>query len=75
MQYIAAFLRRGLAFSLISLLALLAGNLGLTEPVRSTNQRFEFHDNIQALVQSLPDSRPEIIAYAKSAATSAPEIK
>ena len=75
MQYIAAFLRRGLAFSLISLLALLAGNLSSTEPVRSTNQRFEFHDNIQALVLSLPDSRPEIIAYAKSAATSAPEIK
>jgi D-alanyl-D-alanine carboxypeptidase-like protein len=54
--YIAGFLRRGLAFFRISLLALLVGNLSSTEPVRSTNQRFEFHDDIQALVLSLPDS-------------------
>jgi hypothetical protein len=47
---------RGLAFCLINLLALLAGNLSCAEPVASTNQRFEFHDDIQALVQSLPDS-------------------
>ena len=56
MHYVAAFLRRGLAFLLISLLALLVGSLSSTEPVPSTNQRFEFHDDIQALVSSLPDS-------------------
>lgn len=56
MQYIAAFLSRGLAFFLISLLALLVGNLLSTEPVPSENQRFEFHDDIHALVLSLPDS-------------------
>jgi len=55
-HYVAGFLRRGLAFFLISLLALLVGNLFSTEPVPSTNQRFEFHDDVQALVLSLPDS-------------------
>jgi hypothetical protein len=55
-HYVAAFLRRGLAFLLISLLALLVGSLSSTEPVPSTNQRFEFHDDIQALVLSLPNS-------------------
>jgi len=55
-HHVAAFLRRGLAFFLISLLALLVGNLSSTEPVPSTNQRFEFHDDIQALVASLPGS-------------------
>jgi len=47
---------RGSAFCLINLLALLVGNLSSAEPVASANQRFEFHDDIQALVQSLPDS-------------------
>jgi hypothetical protein len=47
---------RGFAFCPINLLALLVGNLSSAEPVTSTNQRFEFHDDIQALVQSLPDS-------------------
>ena len=56
MHYVSGFLRRGLAFFLISLLALPVGNLSSTEPVSSTNQRFEFHDDIQALVLSLPDS-------------------
>jgi hypothetical protein len=55
-HYVAGFLRRGLAFFLISLLALLVGNLFSTEPVPSQNQRFEFHDDIEALVLSLPDS-------------------
>jgi hypothetical protein len=55
-HYVAGFLRRGLGFFLISLLALLVGNLSSTEPVPSQNQRFEFHDDIQALVLSLPDS-------------------
>jgi len=32
------------------------GNLFPTEPASSPNQRFEFHDDIQALVLSLPDS-------------------
>jgi len=45
-----------LAFFLTSLLALLVGNLSSTEPVPSTNQRFELQDDIQALVLSLPDS-------------------
>jgi hypothetical protein len=35
---------------------LLVGDLSFTEPVPSTNQRFEFHDDIQALVLSLPES-------------------
>ena len=56
MHYVAGFLRRGLGFFLISLLALLVGNLSSTEPVPSQNQRFEFHDDIQALLLSLPDS-------------------
>lgn len=56
MHYVAGFLRRWLAFFLISLLAFLVGNLSSTEPVPSTNQRFEFHDDIQALVLSLPGS-------------------
>ena len=56
MHYVAGFLRRGLAFFLISLLAFLVGNLFSTEPPSSPNQRFEFHDDIQALVLSLPDS-------------------
>jgi hypothetical protein len=55
-HYIAGFLRGGLAFFLISLLAFLGGNLSSAEPGPSTNQRFEFHDDIQALVLSLPDS-------------------
>jgi hypothetical protein len=52
----AGLLRRRVAFLLISLLALVVGNLSSTEPVPSTNQRFEFHDDVQALVRSLPDS-------------------
>ena len=56
MLYIAGFLDRGLTFFLISRLALLAGTLFSAEPVPSTNQRFEFHDDVQALVMSLPDS-------------------
>ena len=56
MHYVAGFLRRGLAFFLISLLAFLVGSLFSTEPASSPNQRFEFHDDIQALVLSLPDS-------------------
>ena len=56
MHYVAGFLRRGLAFFLTSLLASLVGNLFATEPASSPNQRFEFHDDIQALVLSLPDS-------------------
>ena len=56
MHYVAGFLRRGLAFLLISLLAFLVGSLFSTEPASSPNQRFEFHDDIQALVLSLPDS-------------------
>ncbi|HEX3619427.1 MAG TPA: M15 family metallopeptidase [Candidatus Udaeobacter sp.] len=56
MHYAAGFLRKGLAFFLISLLAFLVGNLFSTEPASSPNQRFEFHDDIQALVLSLPDS-------------------
>ena len=56
MHYVAGFLRRGLAFFLISLLAFLVGNLFSTEPASSPNQRFEFNDDIQALVLSLPDS-------------------
>jgi len=55
-HYVAGFLRRGLAFLLISLLAFLVGNLFSTEPASSPNQRFEFHDDIQAPVLSLPDS-------------------
>jgi hypothetical protein len=55
-HYVAGPLRRRLAFFLISLLALLVGNLSSTEPVPSANQRFEFHDDIEALVLSLPDS-------------------
>jgi D-alanyl-D-alanine carboxypeptidase len=55
-HYVAGFLRRGLAFLLISLLAFLVGSLFSTEPASSPNQRFEFHDDIQALVLSLPDS-------------------
>jgi hypothetical protein len=55
-HYVAGFLRKGLAFFLISLLAFLVGNLFSTEPASSPNQRFEFHDDIQALVLSLPDS-------------------
>jgi hypothetical protein len=55
-HYVAGFLRRGLAFFLISLLAFLVGSLFSTEPASSPNQRFEFHDDIQALVLSLPDS-------------------
>jgi len=55
-HYVAGFLRRGLAFFLISLLAFLVGNLFSTEPASSPNQRFEFNDDIQALVLSLPDS-------------------
>ena len=47
---------RGMAFFLINILALLVGNLSSREPVPSTNPRFEFHDDIQALVLSLPDS-------------------
>ncbi|PYJ32355.1 MAG: hypothetical protein DME88_11300 [Verrucomicrobia bacterium] len=56
MHYVAGLLRRGLAFFLISLLAFLVGSLFSTEPASSPNQRFEFHDDIQALVLSLPDS-------------------
>ncbi len=56
MHYVAGFLRRGLAFLLTSLLAFLVGSLFSTEPASSPNQRFEFHDDIQALVLSLPDS-------------------
>jgi len=55
-HYVAGFLRRGLAFFLISLLAFLVGSLFSTEPASSPNQRFEFHGDIQALVLSLPDS-------------------
>jgi len=55
-HYVAGFLRRGLAFLLTSLLAFLVGSLFSTEPASSPNQRFEFHDDIQALVLSLPDS-------------------
>jgi hypothetical protein len=55
-HYVAGLLRRGLAFFLISLLAFLVGSLFSTEPASSPNQRFEFHDDIQALVLSLPDS-------------------
>jgi hypothetical protein len=55
-HYVAGFLRRVLAFFLISLLVFLVGNLFSTEPASSPNQRFEFHDDIQALVLSLPDS-------------------
>ncbi|MGH7984351.1 MAG: hypothetical protein ACREFF_14590 [Candidatus Udaeobacter sp.] len=49
-------MRRGLAFFLRCVLMLLVGDLSFTEPVPSTNQRFEFHDDIQALVLSLPES-------------------
>ncbi|HEY4255962.1 MAG TPA: M15 family metallopeptidase [Candidatus Udaeobacter sp.] len=35
---------------------LLVGDRSFTEPVPSTNQRFEFDDDIQALVLSLPES-------------------
>lgn len=56
MHYVAGFLRRGLAFFLICVPMLLVGDLSFTEPVPSTNQRFEFHDDIQALVLSLPES-------------------
>jgi D-alanyl-D-alanine carboxypeptidase len=55
-HHIAGFLRRGLASFLTGLLALLGGNLFAAEPVPSTNQRFEYHDDIQALALSLPDS-------------------
>jgi len=55
-HYVAGFLRRGLAFLLTSLLAFFVGSLFSTEPASSPNQRFEFHDDIQALVLSLPDS-------------------
>ena len=55
-SYAAGFLHRGLAFVLISRFALLVGNLSSADSVPSKNQRFELHDNIQALVQSLPDS-------------------
>lgn len=56
MHYVAGFLRRGLAFFLICVLMLLVGDRSFTEPVPSTNQRFEFDDDIQALVLSLPES-------------------
>jgi hypothetical protein len=55
-HHIAGFLPRGLASFLTGLLALLGGNLFAAEPVPSTNQRFEYHDDIQALALSLPDS-------------------
>jgi D-alanyl-D-alanine carboxypeptidase len=55
-HYLAAFLRRGLAFVLIIRLALLVGTFSSAEPVTSANQRFEFHDDVQALVLSLPES-------------------
>jgi hypothetical protein len=54
--YIVGFLRRALAFFLIGRLALLVGILSAAEPVGSANQRFEFHDDVQSLVMSLPDS-------------------
>lgn len=53
MHYLAGFLRRGFP---ISFLALLVANLFSAEPVPSKNQRFEYHDDIQALALSLPDS-------------------
>jgi hypothetical protein len=55
-HYVAGLLRKGLAVFLISLPTVFVGNVSSTEPVASANQRFEFHDDIQALVLSLPDS-------------------
>jgi hypothetical protein len=55
-HYVVGFWRTGLAFVLISRLALLVGNLSSAEAVPSTNQRFEYQDDIQALALSLPDS-------------------
>jgi hypothetical protein len=59
-HHVTGFLRRGLAFFLISLLALLVGNLPSAEPVLSKNQRFKYHDDIQALALSLPRLSPNI---------------
>lgn len=53
MHYLARSLRGGF---LINLFALLVANLFSAEPVLSKNQRFEYHDDIQALARSLPDS-------------------
>jgi hypothetical protein len=55
-HYAAGVLCKGLVFVLISRSALPVGNLSSAEQVPAKSQRFEVQDDIQALVQSLPDS-------------------
>jgi len=56
MPCLTGILRSGFALFLINLLAFFAVNLSLAVPVPAKDQRFEYHDDIQALALSLPAS-------------------